>query len=150
MRKNKIFVTLILSALTLGLCSCGTSKTQLYSWGGRTNGTSKYEENAYRHYKTQSPEALCDLLVTYESMINTPGGERMVPPPGICAEYGYMLLDPNTATVFVENATDKQKAMIVRTDYVEYGIELLEREIQYYPEAKKFIEPIIKRIKHQD
>lgn len=132
------------------LSSCGPTKPQLYSWGGSTNGTSRYEENAYRHYKSQTPEALCELMVTYESMVNNPGGERMVPPPGICAEYGYILLDPENARVFAETATDRQKAMMVRTDYVEYGVELLQREIQYYPEAKKFIEPIIKRIKHQE
>lgn len=147
MRKGSLVVALL---LLLALSSCGPAKIHLYSWGGRTYDTSKYEEYAYRHYKSQSPEALCSLLVTYESMINTPGGERMVPPPGICAEYGYMLLNPDAIKVFTETATDKQKAAIVRIDYVEYGVELLEREIKYYPESKKFIEPIIKRIKHQD
>lgn len=138
-----------MSVFALSSCVLPT-KTRLYSWGGSTNGTSRYEENAYRHYKLQTPEALCALMVTYESMVENPGGERMVPPPGICAEYGYILLDPETAKVFAEKATADQKTMIVRTDYVEYGVELLQREIQYYPEAKKFIEPIIKRIKHQE
>lgn len=147
---RRIFIVTALFLPVLVLSSCTYTPKSLYSWGGRTNGTSMYEEYAYRHYKTQSAESLCSLLVTYESMINTPGGERMVPPPGICAEYGYMLLDPETARVFAETATDRQKSMIVRTDYVEYGVELLQREIEYYPEAKKFIEPIIKRIKHQD
>lgn len=147
MRKCFLAVAYVLSVLVLSSC---ISDRTLYSWGGKINDTSKYEEYAYKHYKSHSPEALCDLLVTYESMINTPGGERMVPPPGICAEYGYMLLDPETARVFAETATDRQKSRILRTDYVEYGVELLQREIEYYPEAKKFIEPIINRIKHQD
>lgn len=147
MRRSFLTLAFVLSVLALGSC---TTNQSLYSWGGRANDTSKYEEYAYRHYKSQSPEALCGLFVTYEKMINTPGGERMVPPPGICAEYGYMLLNPDAVKVFTETATDKQKAAVVRTDYVEYGVELLEREIKYYPEAKRFIEPIIKRIKHQD
>ncbi len=147
MRRILTVVALFLSMLALDSC---TSNRPLYSWGGRVNDTSKYEQYAYRHYKSQSPEALCGLFVTYENMINKPGGERMVPPPGICAEYGYMLLNPDAVKVFTETATDKQKAAVVRTDYVEYGVELLEREIKYYTEAKRFIEPIIKRIKHQD
>lgn len=147
---RKVLLAFVFALPVLVLSSCAYTPKSLYSWGGKINGTSMYEEYAYKHYKSQSPEALCGLLVTYESMINNPGGERMVPPPGICAEYGYMLLDPETAKVFAETATDKQKSRIVRTDYAEYGVELLQREIEFYPEARKFIEPIINRIKHQD
>jgi len=139
---------LVLSSVILS--SCATSNPDLYSWGGKANGTSAYGDRVYKQYKNQTPEALCVLLVTYETMVSNPGGERMVPPPGICAEYGYMLLNPDVMDVFSENATDKQKKVLAGKNYIEYGVELLNREIQYYPEAKRFLEPIIKRIKHEE
>ena len=83
-------------------------------------------------------------------MVTNPGGSRNVPPPGICAEYGYLLLLPETAEIFTENATKSQKQQFSRTDYSiffpELGKQLLQKELEYYPESKQFIEPLIKRL----
>ena len=64
------------------------------------------------------------LLTVYDRLLHAPGGVRMVPPPGVCADYGYLLL--------MNGKTDEGKA-------------LLEQETVLYPESKKFIDRILKR-----
>lgn len=139
---------IIFIVATIVLSSCGT--TTLYYWGGDMNGTSNYEKLAYTDYKTQTPKATCNLICVYEDMVTNLGGTRKVPPPGICAEYGYLLLLPSTAQTFYENATSRQKKVFDRTDYSvffsERGKEMLQKEIEYYPESRQFIEPLIKKL----
>jgi len=102
-------------------------------------------------YERQSPESVCELVCLYAEMIEKPGGVREVVPPGIYAEYGYLLLQPETAEAFEKHATDKQKRMFGYTDYGvsfhELGIAMLQKEIELYPEAEKFIGPLLKRLK---
>lgn len=142
---------LILTVSAFILNSCGTPS--LYYWGGEKHGTTNYENLAYKDYKSQTPDALCKLIYLYEDMVSNPGGTRSVPPPGICAEYGYLLLLPETADTFSENATYKQRNLFSGTDYgeifYERGKEMLEKEIEYYPESKQFIEPLIKKLTEQ-
>lgn len=134
------------------LTSCGTTKHQLYNWGSYYNYATEYEHLTYNDYKKKSPEALCALLVLYEQMVTSPGGERQVPPPGICAEYGYMLCQPETASTFASTASDSQKTIFgAGGDYSslfrEKAQKMFEMEITNYPESAKFLEPIIKKIK---
>lgn len=142
---------LTLAALTLLLCSCGPSAAVLYYWGGNSGaGTTKYEENFYQAYgKSQTPESLCAMLYVYEDMVQNPGGDRDVVPPGVCAEYGYLLLKPETAETFAQHATDRQRRLFERSDYgpyfAEYGLKLLQKEMELYPESRKFIEPLLKK-----
>lgn len=137
----------VLSVLLLS--SCGVSDT-LYNWGGRQNGTTAYENLAYQSYDKQTPKSVCNLVAVYEEMVTKPGGLRQVPPPGICAEYGYLLLQPQTAEVFQNNATAYQKQMFDTTDYAtlfqEKGKALLEQEMVLYPESIKFIQPLLKKL----
>ena len=79
---------IFLSILVLIVTSCNVTQP-LYYWGGEQNGTSKYENLAYMSYDKQTPESICRLICVYEDMVNNPAGLRQVPPPGICAEYGY-------------------------------------------------------------
>ena len=122
----------------------------MYYWGGWMNGATAYENLAYKDYKTQTPEAICKLVCVYEDMVSSPGGTRQVPPPGICAEYGYLLLQPDTATTFTEKATSQQKQIFKGSDFSvifsERGKEMLQKELEYYPESKQFIEPLIKKL----
>ena len=140
---------LLFPALLLVLtASC--SAPRLYYWG--SNGTpTKYEQLAYLQSEKQTPKSICDLVCLYEDMVSHPGGTRKTPPPGICAEYGYLLLQPETAEAFEKHATDKQKRMFGYTDYGvsfhELGIAMLQKEIELYPEAEKFIGPLLKRLK---
>ena len=126
--KRMILVTI--SAFLI--MSCGTT-TSLYYWGGK-------------NYDKQTPESLCQLICIYEDMVKNPGGTRKMPPPGICAEYGYILLIPETAHIFSEYATSAQKKMLDATDFTQKGKELLEMEIRLYPESIKFVKPLMEKL----
>ena len=144
---RKLFL-LILTAFSL--TSCVT--TNLYYWGGTQKQTTTYENLAYMDYKKQSPEAICKLLVAYNDMVNYPTkeGTRHVPAPGICAEYGYLLMLPETATAFTEHATNAQKRAFKEKDYASFfpglGKEMFQKEMEYYPESIPFIEPLLKKL----
>lgn len=143
----KRFAILILAALCLA--SCG-APTTLYYWGGIRNGATTYEHLAYKLYDKQTPESICKLLCMYEDMVKHPGGIRRMPPPGICAEYGYMLLIPENAEIFAKNATSMQKKVYRSNDYAtlfpEMGKKMLLMEIRLYPESEKFIAPLIEKL----
>lgn len=128
--------------------SCGVST--LYYWGGTQNGATAYENLAYKDYKTQTPEAMCKLICVYQDMVSNPKGIRNMPPPGICAEYGYLLLQPDTANIFAEYATSSQRTYFDSSDFTEIfpelGKELLQKEITYYPESSRFITPLIEKL----
>ena len=140
---------LTLALVSLVLTSCGMT-TSLYYWGGVQNGAKTYENLAYQNYDKQTPESICKLICMYEDMVTYPGGTRRVPPPGICAEYGYMLLIPENAVIFAEHATAMQRRSFASTDYAaffaEKGKEMLQKEIELYPESAKFITPLIERL----
>lgn len=140
---------LALALVSVVLTSCGMT-TSLYYWGGTQNGTTAYENLAYRNYDKQTPETLCKLLCMYEDIVSNPGGTRRMPPPGICAEYGYMLLNPENAAIFAEHATPSQRRSFASADYAslfpEKGKEMLQKEMELYPESAKFIAPLIERL----
>lgn len=151
MRKRS-FAAPILTALTVVLLS-SCSSSRLYYWGSSPmldKGTTRYEELAYRSYDKQSPESICALLCLYDDLVKNPGGSRGVVPPGICAEYGYLLLLPTTAEAFEKHATSRQKKHFSSSNYTtefpKLGEEMLKKEMELYPESKKFIEPILKRL----
>lgn len=133
---------LLLAAAAL-LASCGTPVKALYSWDN-------YISSSYDAYKTNTEEDICNLVCTLERMTSKPGGTRQVPPPGICAEYGYLLLQPRTLEAFAASATPAQKGMFGDVDlgatFAERGKDMLLREIEYYPESKRFIEPLISKL----
>lgn len=140
---------LILAVVSFSLASCGLTSS-LYYWGGAQNGTTTYENLAYRHYDKHTPESICRLICMYEDIVTHPGGMRRMPPPGICAEYGYMLLIPENAETFAKYATSMQKRTFASSDYASFfpekGKEMLMKEIELYPESAKFIAPLIERL----
>ncbi len=140
---------LIAAAAVLVLSSCSVTSS-LYYWGGEQNGTTAYEDIAYQTYDKQTPQSICKLVAVYENMVTRPGGIRQIPPPGVCAEYGYLLLQPETAATFTDNATPAQKKLFDTADFgaffQERGKEMLQKEIELYPESAKFIEPLIKKL----
>ena len=140
---------IVFFASVMLLNSCVT--TQMYYWGGTTNGVSKYEQLTYKNYNEQTPESICQLVALYEDMVNNPGGSRNVVPPGIYAEYGFLLLQQHTLESFERYATKKQRNMFDTDDYAslfeEKGVLMLEKEIEQYPESEKFILPILKKVK---
>ena len=140
---------LILALASFALISCGIS-SNLYYWGGVQNGATTYENLAYKNYDKQTPESLCKLICMYEDIVSNPGGTRRMPPPGICAEYGYMLLIPENAVIFAELATAMQKRTFASGDYASFfpqkGKEMLQKEIELYPESAKFIAPLMEKL----
>jgi hypothetical protein len=142
----------LIAMAVLLLASCATPR--LYYWGSNSSlndDTSAYEEILYNNYDKQTPESLCALVCLYEDMVSHPGGTRNVVPPGIYAEYGYLLLQPATADAFLNHATAKQRKLFKSSDFgtffPEHGVEMLQKEIELYPESEKFIKPLLERIK---
>jgi hypothetical protein len=138
----------ILALGIIALSSCGPSG--LYYWGEDFSDTYIYDKITYRNYKNQTPESVCSMVAGYEEIINNPGGIRNVVPPGVYAEYGYLLLLPTTAEYFTNYATPAQKRLFSRSDYgtlfMEKGKELLQKEVELYPESSVFIMPLIKNL----
>lgn len=97
--------------------SCTSQKT-LYSWND-------YERRSYDYVKEDNEKNLDELLESYEKMIQKQSGLRHTPPPGICADYGYLLIKKG------------KKAE---------GIAMLKKEVALYPESTTFISRIIKKL----
>lgn len=141
---------LAVAAAALTLASCGTTSA-LYYWGPSGGGATGYENAAYRNYKERTPESVCNLIYVYEQIVSRPDGTRKMPPPGICAEYGYLLLQPDVADIFYHNASDRQRRLFGNlTDYAglfhERGEEMLRLEMVNYPESATFVGPLLERL----
>jgi len=99
------------------LCSCTTQK-KLYSWN-------KYQSTSYNYLKNNDDKSTEELMKTYKLIIEKQTGTRGVVPPGIYADYGFLLLKANKTSE---------------------GKEMLQKEIELYPESKIFIDKILKKI----
>ena len=131
--------------------SCGT--TSLYYWGYSMQGASAYEALSYKRADKESPKSICKVIEMYENLLAHPGGYRQVPPPGICAEYAYMLLQPETMDIFYKNATASQISSFERSIYgsspFEKAVKLFEKEMELYPESIQFVLPLLNRLKNK-
>ena len=148
----------LLLGLGLLLSSCMPAAQILYNWGGEYNHVTEYERLAYHSTDKQSPESICSMLVLSKEttissladlqLVKQPGGLRQVPPPGICAEYAWLLAQPETATAFAEYATSRQKMSLGFTtaQFLDRSRELFEMEMHYYPESVTFIKPLAERL----
>ena len=101
----------IILACVVYLTSCSSSKT-LYSWYDSEDAT-------YQYTKRSTEESLTQAMKQYEKVINKQKGVRGVIPPGVCAEYGF-LLSKNGKT--------------------EEGLKFLKEEIRLYPESEIFMQ----------
>ena len=106
----------VISIIALFTISC-TSTTKLYSWHN-------YQEDYYHYLKNADKESLDTLIATYEKIINEQKESRGVVPPGIYADYGYLLMENGKAS--------EAKAMFAK-------------EIELYPESEVFNGSIMKR-----
>lgn len=141
---------LVVLAAGLLLTACGPTAQILYNWGGEYDGVTEYERLAYRSSAMESPESLCSMLVMYERLVNNPGGWRQVPPPGICAEYAWLLAQPETLTAFSQHASSRQKESlsyaVSSAAFQARSRELFEMEMRLYPESITFIKPLAERL----
>ena len=147
---------LVVAFFAVLFSSCGPQKAMLYNWGNykSTEKAYDYEVLMYDYYHTQSPSSVCALLCQYTYMVKHPGGARRIVPPGICAEYGYLLLSPDTRQIFLDHATKQQKETFGDlSDYGalfrERGLEMLQKEMELYPESAVFITPLVKKFSQQ-
>jgi len=109
--KRLIFISI--SVLLLAAC---TTQKPLYTW-------ENYETTSYNYLKNSDEKATQELIKTYQKIIEKQKGTRATVPPGIYADYGFLLLQANK--------TEEGKAM-------------LSKEIALYPESKIFIDRILK------
>lgn len=110
---------IVLSALCLiALASCGTSQKPLYSWYNSEDAT-------YKYTKRGTDELLEKAMEQYKKVIEKQKGTRQVVPPGVNAEYGYLLY----------KAGKKDE-----------GLALMRAEIKAYPESETFISRIINQL----
>jgi hypothetical protein len=108
---------LFIASCVLWLVGCAP-QTTLYNWG-------KYQEASYSYVKTNTDEDLEKLLKEYQYVIENQKAGRKTVPPGIYADYGYLL---------------------VKQGKIKEGIDMMKMEIALYPESAVFIEGIIKRL----
>ena len=109
---------LLLGAVcVIALASC-ESRQALYSWYDSEDAT-------YTYTKRATEESLAKAMEQYEKVINKQKGLRQTVPPGVNAEYGYLL---------------------VKAGKKEQGLQLLRAEVKAYPESEKFISRIIKQL----
>lgn len=111
---KKIYVVFAAVAM---LSACGVQKP-LYSWYDS-------EDAAYTYTKKQGEKDLAKAMAQYEMVIKQQKGTRGIVPPGVNAEYGYLL---------------------IKAGKREEGLALLKAEEAAYPESKTFISRIIKQL----
>ena len=116
---KKSFVNMVklsaLACISLLALSCGSTK--LYSWYD-------YQEDYYHYLKNADEKSFDELAKTYQKIIEKQKATRGIVPPGIYADYGWMLLQGGK---------------------VSEGKEMLAKEIELYPESKVFVGSILKR-----
>tara|TARA_B100001564_G_C20332844_1_gene530913 strand:+ start:297 stop:656 length:360 start_codon:yes stop_codon:yes gene_type:complete len=112
---------IIIGALLFLLSSCSKQAT-LYSWGSKKK--TSYFKTSYSYLKKSNTESMEMLKLSYEDIINNQKGIRKTVPPGIYADYGFLLLENND----------------------EKGKDFLKKEMILYPESKIFISRILKML----
>ena len=116
---KKLILPSVVVAGAMILASCGSTPV-MYNWYGYTDAT-------YQYVKTGDEKTTETLLEVYQKIVDGQEGSiRGTIPPGVCADYGYML---------------------VTAGKVEEGKEMLLKEKELYPESTAFVDSILKRIK---
>ncbi len=108
----------LMGIAALALASCSTTTKSLYSWYD-------YEDATYQYNKRQTEELQVKVLEQYKKLTENQKGTRGVVPPGLYAEYGYLLY---------------------KTGKKDEGLSFMKQEISAYPESEKYISRIIKQL----
>jgi hypothetical protein len=109
--KNVLFSIIALACMA----SCSVQKP-LYSWY-------EYNASSYLYLKNADEKSTQQMIEIYQKIIDKQKGSRQAVPPGIYADYGFLLLQADKAR--------EGKAMLMQ-------------EIALYPESKVFIERVLK------
>jgi len=113
MRKSVLYY--LLAICSFSIISCTSSKP-FYYWG-------TYDVSSYNYLKNSDDKSMQELIANYMTITGSSNSIRQVAPPGIYADYGFLLL---------------------QNGKIEEGNSMLEKEIALYPESKVFIDRIIK------
>jgi len=103
-----------LTVLAFVINSCSSPKS-LYSW-------EKYGQSSYNYLKKADEKSIEGIMEQYRKIIFKQKGTRKIAPPGIHADYGFIL---------------------IQRGKIKEGKEYLLREIVLYPESKIFIDRIL-------
>jgi len=117
MKIGRLLYLLLLFMAVFLVSSC-MGPENLYSWHN-------YEDVTYRYNKRHTEELKSEVIEEYRKIIEEQYGNRCTVPPGMCAEYGYILYK-----------TGKQ----------EEGLKYLKEEIRLYPESERYISRILKQL----
>lgn len=105
------------------LASCTSTPGALYRWYGYPAAASDYAKNP-------EDSRLKALLSQYEKiMAGQETALRQEVPPGLCADYGFMLIQAGRTAE---------------------GMELLDREVQLYPESEILVQKLVSKIRKED
>jgi hypothetical protein len=115
LKKGGFIAVCVLMAFTGIACA---SNKPLYDWYD-------YQEDSYKYLKNADDKSLKQLTETYEKMIKKQNASRAAVPPGVYADYGYLL---------------------IKAGKVKDGKAMLQKEVELYPESKVFVSQIIKRL----
>ena len=109
---------LLAMAVAIGAFASGCATPSLYNWG-------RYEESLQASYVTHTEaSSWSDLEATITSAQQT--GRRI--PPGVCAEYGFLLY---------------------KRGQRERAIEYFQREAQLFPESKPLMDRLAAKVREQ-
>lgn len=115
--KNLLYLPALIIAPAIIYSSCSTNRT-LYSWYD-------YEKISYIYTKKNTEENRGYALEEYKKVIDHQVSLRKTVPPGIYAEYGYMLY---------KSGRKKE------------GLKYIKEEAKLYPESEKYISKLIKQL----
>ena len=105
--------------LPLFFASCATNYKTLYNWDA-------YSSQTYKYIKGGEEEDTEKLFEVYQKVIDGQEGTiRETIPPGVCADYGYLL---------------------IKAGKIQEGKELLLKEKELYPESARFVDSVIRKI----
>lgn len=114
---KKLLIVSVVSLLLLAGCTTPT----LYSW-------SNYSVSSYNYLKNRDEKSMAELVKTYDRIINNQTGTRHTVPPGVYADYGFIL---------------------IQSGKVAEGLQMLKMEVSLYPESAQFVNNIIKTYEKQ-
>ncbi len=116
MNKFLFFFAILIPLLFVG---CASNYKSLYNWDA-------YSTQTYKYVKGGNEEDTEKLFEVYQKVIDGQDGTiRGTIPPGVCADYGYLL---------------------IKAGRVEEGKALLRKEMELYPESAQFMNGIIRKV----
>lgn len=108
----------IIALVCVIAASCSSGPKPMYSWYD-------YDDDTYAYLKNGDKKALDELIKTYEEIVAEQKGTRKMVPPGIYADYGFIL---------------------IQAKKTEEGKKMLMMESELYPESSVFVNSVIRMI----